>query len=99
MKTICHFIRSRSEIFLVLFLLSNLISFALFHSDKKKAEKHAFRIPESNLLGFSALFGALGGILGMIICQHKTKKPKFLILMPLMAAIQIALIIMIFTIG
>lgn len=99
MKTICHFIRSRSEIFLVLFLLSNLISFALFHSDKKKAEKHAFRIPESNLLGFSALFGALGGILGMIICHHKTKKPKFLILMPLMAAIQIALIIMIFTIG
>ncbi|MBO4494433.1 MAG: DUF1294 domain-containing protein [Clostridiales bacterium] len=85
--------------FLVLFLLSNLISFALFHSDKKKAEKHAFRIPESNLLGFSALFGALGGILGMIICHHKTKKPKFLILMPLMAAIQIALIIMIFTIG
>ena len=99
MKTICHFIRSRSEIFLVLFLLSNLISFALFHADKKKAEKHAFRIPESNLLGFSALFGALGGILGMILCHHKTKKPKFLILMPLMAVIQIVLIIMIFTVG
>ena len=99
MKTICHFIRSRSEIFLVLFLLSNLISFALFHSDKKKAEKKAFRIPESNLLGFSALFGALGGILGMIICHHKTNKPKFLILMPLMAAVQLLVIFLVFTVG
>jgi len=99
MKTICHFIRSRSEIFLVLFLLANLITFALFHSDKKKAEKKAFRIPESNLLGFSALFGALGGILGMLICHHKTKKLKFLVLMPLLAAVQLLVIYLVFAIG
>ncbi|MBR3057950.1 MAG: DUF1294 domain-containing protein [Clostridiales bacterium] len=99
MKTILHFIRYHSEIFLVLFLLANLITLALFSSDKKKAEKKAFRIPESNLLGFSALFGALGGILGMIICHHKTKKPKFLILMPLMAVLQLTVIVLVFVYG
>ena len=99
MKTICHFIRSRSEIFLVLFLLSNLISFALFHSDKKKAEKHAFRIPESNLLGFSAAFGGLGGLLGMILFHHKTRKPKFFVLVPLFAIVQTVFTYLIFKLG
>ncbi len=99
MKTICEFIRSHGSIFLIIFLLMNLITFALFHSDKRKAQKKAFRIPESNLLGFSALFGALGGILGMIIFRHKTKKPKFLILMPLFAIVHLLVIYLVFTIS
>ena len=99
MKTICEFIRSHGEIFLIIFLLMNLITFALFHSDKRKAEKKAFRIPESNLLGFSALFGALGGLLSMIIFRHKTKKIKFLILMPFFAIVHLLVIYLVFNIG
>ena len=64
-KFIFQFIYEYNTFFLVFFLLMNLITFALFHSDKRKAEKNSFRIPERDLLGFSACFGALGGCLGI----------------------------------
>ncbi|MBO4927994.1 MAG: DUF1294 domain-containing protein [Clostridiales bacterium] len=93
---ILRFIYEYILFFGIFFFLMNLITFALFHSDKRKAEKHAFRIPERDLLGFSACFGALGGILGMVLFHHKTRKPKFYVLVPLFAVLQLILIIMIF---
>ena len=96
---IFHFIYDYALPFIVLFVLMNLITFALFHSDKRKAEKHTFRIPERDLLGFSACFGALGGILGMILFHHKTRKPKFFILVPLFAILQLIFINLLFKWG
>ncbi|MBR5039969.1 MAG: DUF1294 domain-containing protein [Clostridiales bacterium] len=98
-KFIFQFIYEYNTFFLVFFLLMNLITFALFHSDKRKAEKNSFRIPERDLLGFSACFGALGGCLGMILFHHKTRKPKFFILLPLFAIIHLMLINLIFNWG
>ena len=60
----------------------NLITFFLFGLDKYKAAKHRFRIPERVLLGASALGGALGGLLGMLLFHHKTRKAKFRIWIP-----------------
>jgi len=99
MKFIFEFLYEHSFMFVVLFFLMNLVTFALFHSDKKKAEKNAFRIPERDLLGFSACFGALGGILGMVVFHHKTRKPKFYILVPLFAIVQLIFINLIFKWG
>lgn len=99
MKFIFRFIYDHNVIFLALFVLMNLLTMAMFHSDKKKAEKNAFRIPERDLLGFSACFGALGGILGMILFHHKTRKPKFFLLVPLFAIIQLILINLVFKWG
>lgn len=99
MKFIFQFVYKYSLLFLAFFVLMNLITFALFHSDKKKAEKNAFRIPERDLLGFCAFFGALGGILGMILCHHKTRKPKFFLLVPLFAIVQLVLINLVFKWG
>ncbi|MBR5975557.1 MAG: DUF1294 domain-containing protein [Clostridiales bacterium] len=86
-------------LFIAFFLLMNLITFALFHSDKRKAERHAFRIPERDLLGFSACFGALGGILGMLVFHHKTRKPKFYVLVPIFAILQMIFINLIYKWG
>lgn len=99
LKRICEFIYNYDIIFLSFFLLMNLITFALFRADKKKAEKNAFRIPERDLLGFSACFGALGGLLGMIVFHHKTRKPKFFIWVPAFAIIQIIFINLVFKWG
>jgi uncharacterized membrane protein YsdA (DUF1294 family) len=50
--------------------------------DKLCAKLHMGRISEKTLLLFS-FFGALGGILGMFVFRHKTRKLKFQILLPI----------------
>ena len=63
--------------------IMEVTTFILFGVDKWKAIHHKWRIPEAVLLLFSLLFGSLGGLLGMIVFHHKTRKRKFLILVPL----------------
>lgn len=99
MLVVFRFLKNYSLVYGCIFFLMNLITFALFRADKKKAEKKAFRIPESNLLGFSAAFGGLGGLLGMILFHHKTRKPKFFVLVPLFAIVQTVFTYLIFKLG
>ena len=99
MKAIFEFVYEYNIPFLAFFVLMNLVTLALFHSDKKKAEKNAFRIPERDLLGFSACFGALGGILGMVLFHHKTRKPKFFLLVPFFAIVHLVIINLVFKWG
>lgn len=67
----------------------NLINFILFYSDKKRARNRQWRIPESTLLFVSLLGGAIGGLIGMKVFKHKTKKIKFTIGMPLILIVNI----------
>ena len=60
--------------------------------DKSKAIKHKRRIRESTLLGLSFFGGAAGGLLGMCVFRHKTRKPYFLYGLPLMLLIQTLII-------
>ena len=55
-----------------LFLVS-FIAFFLYLSDKKKAEKGKWRVPEKVLLGIALLGGAFGSYPAMLIFRHKTK--------------------------
>lgn len=71
----------------------NITSFTLMAADKKKAQKGERRIPEKTLFLFTALYGGLGGTLGMIIMRHKTKHWYFALFFPLMALIQTASLI------
>ena len=61
-------------------LIMNLISFALFFSDKQKSKRDKWRIKESTLHFVSFMGGTLGSIAAMILFHHKTKKPKFVII-------------------
>ena len=54
-------------------ILLSLVTFILYHADKKKAEKGKWRIPEKVLLLFSFFGGAFGGYPAMLIFRHKTK--------------------------
>ena len=73
-------------------LAVNLWAFVLMGVDKYRAIRKKWRIPERTLLGACALFGALGGYLGMQVFRHKTRHFRFSIGVPLMLAAQIALL-------
>lgn len=60
----------------------------------KWAAKHRTdrRIRESSLLAFSVLGGSAAMFVTMLIIRHKTKHPKFMIGIPVIMAVQTALV-------
>ena len=78
---------------LIYLIIINIISFILMIFDKKQAIRKKYRIPETSLIIISFLGGGIGTLLGMIIAHHKTRKPKFIILIPISILITILIII------
>ena len=66
----------------------NAVSFFLMGIDKKRAAKGAWRVSEKTLFISAALFGALGGCLGMYLFRHKTKHWYFKVFFPVMLLAQ-----------
>ena len=77
-------------------LLINALGFLLMLTDKQKARKNLWRIPERVLLGTALLGGSIGVLAGMRLCRHKTKKPKFFVGVPCILLLQILLFIYIY---
>ena len=67
---------------LIYFAGVNLLTFIAFAADKRQAVRGGRRIPEADLILLSAIGGFAGGIAGMIICHHKTRKPRFYLGLP-----------------
>ena len=78
---------------LLYLLMINLIGFLMMWSDKRKAKKGKWRIPEQTLFIVTALGGGIGTIAGMYTFRHKTKKLKFTIGLPAIVILEIILII------
>ena len=62
------------------FIIINILEFILMGIDKLLSIKKLYRIPEIVLLIVPFIGGSIGGILGMYIFKHKTKKIKFKLL-------------------
>lgn len=60
-----------------LLVIMNLITFAAYGIDKRKAEKGSWRIPEKTLILLALFGGSIGAFLGMKVFHHKTLHPKF----------------------
>ncbi|MBQ7006636.1 MAG: DUF1294 domain-containing protein [Oscillospiraceae bacterium] len=75
--------------YLIYLLLINLFGFILALSDKNRAIKKKQRIRERTLLGFAILGGGVGLLLAMLIANHKTRKKKFIIGVPLITVIHL----------
>ena len=73
-------------------ILVNIIAFAAFGIDKRKAVKHKYRISEATLLGLALIGGSAGALAGLHLFHHKTKKLLFRAV-PMLLAVQIALLI------
>ena len=84
-----------SIIFLAAYLVTvNVIGFALMGIDKHKARVGAFRIPEGTLFITAIIGGSIGSIIGMRFFRHKTRKFYFVWGMPIILALQIAIVIL-----
>ena len=70
----------------------NLISFGLMAYDKRCAKAGKWRVPEKRLFIAAACFGGLGGVLGMVLCRHKTKHWYFRVFFPVLLAVQVAIL-------
>lgn len=74
---------------LVLYLIFvNVFGFCLMGVDKRRARKHAWRIPESQLFAAALLGGSIGSIAGMHVFRHKTKHWYFVWGMPAILILQ-----------
>ena len=74
-------------------VLVNAAALALMLTDKKKARRGAWRIPEATLLGIAVLGGSIGAIAGMYLFRHKTRHMKFSLGLPLILAVQIVFLL------
>lgn len=70
----------------------NIAGFAVCAADKRAAVRHARRVRERTLFLLAFLGGALGFWLSMLIFHHKTKKLKFMILVPAAFIVQAAVV-------
>ena len=93
-ERIAEFVRSPWEWLVLWLIVANLAAFALFGLDKWKAKRKArrpgvWRIREKTLLLWALAGGSVGGLLGMRVFRHKTRKPRFAVGLPLILVLHL----------
>jgi len=73
----------------------SLLAVIITAHDKRAARRHKWRVRESTLLLVAALGGSAAMLMTMLLIRHKTKHAKFMVGLPVIIAIQIAVIILI----
>ena len=76
------------ELFVMYLFLINVVGLYVMWSDKQKAKKNQFRIPEKTLFLVAILGGAFGTTYGMYQFRHKTKHWYFKYGMPTILVIE-----------
>lgn len=77
---------------LIYFIAINLIGMAVMKSDKKKAQKGEWRVPEKTLWKIAWVGGAVGMTISMHRYHHKNRHMNFKIGFPILAAIQLNIV-------
>ncbi|EKN65052.1 putative membrane component [Neobacillus bataviensis LMG 21833] len=80
-------------IMLAIFVVMNIAGLFIMGEDKKRARKHQYRISERTLWLVALFGGAIGTTAGMQLYRHKTKHVSFKIGFPVLAIIELALLI------
>lgn len=85
---------------LLLYLVGiNAAGLLLMGIDKRRAKRLAYRIPEATLFLVAAAGGSIGSLAGMYLFRHKTKHPAFVIGMPVIIALQLLLVFVLWRSG
>ena len=80
------------ELIIFYIIIVNLIGFFTMKSDKARAKKKAWRIPEKVLFGVALLGGSLGSWIGMKKFRHKTKHWYFKFGIPFIFFLELVLV-------
>ena len=73
-------------------VLVNIAAFILYGSDKSSAVKEVRRIPERTLLFWAWIGGSIGAFAAMKFFHHKTRKPKFALVVPVLVIMELIII-------
>ncbi|THE14715.1 DUF1294 domain-containing protein [Bacillus timonensis] len=76
---------------LVIYVILNVYGFLLMYIDKNRAKNNKWRISEKHIWIVSMVGGALGTTFGMKQFRHKTKHKQFVILLPVLTILTIAI--------
>lgn len=79
--------------FFLAFVAVNAAAFALMGWDKFMAKGSFRRIPERTLLLVAIFGGGIGAYSGMTLFRHKTLHKKFSIGLPVIAGVQVLLLV------
>ena len=85
------------QLLVAVLVVLNVVSFALFGIDKRRANRGAWRISEATLIGSGAICGTVGAWLGVYVFRHKTRKRSFLIRLAGATLLDVALVIVLTT--
>ena len=77
---------------LLLLVVLNAVSFAMFGIDKRRARRGDRRISERALLLSGLVSGTVGAWAGVFAFRHKTRKPSFLVPLAAASLIDVAVI-------
>lgn len=80
---------TQALIMALLLALMSAVLFAVMAADKRRARRNMRRVPEARLFLLALLGGAAGGVFGMYVFHHKTKKLKFVLGFPVIALCQL----------
>jgi len=86
------------EYLIYYFAFINLVGIIVNIADKIKAKHNKWRIRESTLWIIGILGGATGSYITMLLIRHKTKHKSFMLGMPVLALLNIAMLIYLFKI-
>lgn len=86
------------DLLIIYLVIINAVGWLLMLIDKQKAIRSKWRIPERVLLGLGLLGGSLGCFIGMRMFRHKTMHLKFSLGIPLILAVHILLLILLYQI-
>ncbi len=82
-----------SPLISVYLIFINLLNVILFGYDKRRSIAGKWRVRETTFFLVALLGGSLGGVIGMMLFHHKTRKSSFRIGMPLLLILDILLIL------
>ncbi|MFL6559813.1 MAG: DUF1294 domain-containing protein [Bacillus sp. (in: firmicutes)] len=80
-------------IWLGIYLIMNIAGVLIMGADKKRAQRHQYRISERTLWLVALFGGAVGTTAGMQLYRHKTKHTSFKLGFPILAGIELVLLI------
>ena len=78
-------------ILVAIIALHNVVVYGVYAFDKAAARNGDWRVRESTLLWLAVLGGGIGAFLGQRVLRHKTRKPPFHVVLPVLFVLQTVL--------